>query len=58
MNRRNESIVMSRGELLASKWCQKMKERSIKGEGKGRNLTSRVVTAIYIKEREGLLPKP
>ena len=51
MNRRNESIVMSRGELHASKWYRRMKEQLIKGEGRERNLASRGVTAIYINER-------
>ena len=43
---------MSRSELYVSKWCQRMKEQSIK-EGKERNLINRVVTVIYIKERGG-----
>ena len=50
---------MSRGELHASKWCQRTKERSIKeGEGREKNLASQGVTAIYIDKKGGLLPNP
>ena len=50
----NKSIVMSRGELHISKWCRRMKNDRLKEkEGRERNLTSRVVTVIYIKERRG-----
>ena len=43
---------MSRGELHASKWCRRTKERSIKeGERRERNLASQGVTAIYINEK-------
>ena len=44
-------LVMSRGELHASKWCRRTKGRSIKGEGRERNLASQGVTAIYINAK-------
>ena len=48
----NESIVMSRGELYVSKWCRRTKDNRLKEkEERERNLVSRVVTVIYIKER-------
>ena len=45
-------MYLSQGELHASKWCRRTKERLIKeGEGRERNLASQGVTAIYINEK-------
>ena len=40
-----KGACLSRGELLASKWCRRTKDDRLKKEGKGRNLT-RVVSHV------------